>query len=112
MKTERKFMKIAFLFPGQGAQSVGMGKDLYEKYEEVRAVYDKASQIARVDIAKLTFDSEESELFQTKNTQIAILTMSMAILEVLKKNGINAEFTAGLSLGEYSALYSGRSNRF
>lgn len=100
-------MKIAFVFPGQGAQSIGMGKDLYEKYEEIKKVYDEASKIAEVDIAKLTFDSEEVELFQTKNTQIAILTMSIAILEVLKKNGINAEYTAGLSLGEYSALYCG-----
>jgi len=100
-------MKLGFIFPGQGAQSVGMGKDLYEKYEEVKKVYDEASKIAGIDIAKLTFDSEESELFQTKNTQIAILTMSIAILELLKKNEINAEFTAGLSLGEYSALYCG-----
>ena len=74
-------MKIAFLFPGQGAQSVGMGKDLYEAYEEIREVYEKASKITGIDIAKLTFDSEETELFQTKNTQIAILTMSIAILE-------------------------------
>lgn len=100
-------MKIAFVFPGQGAQSVGMGKDLYEKYEEVKKIYDKASEIIGRDIAKLTFEGPEEELFQTKNTQIAILTMSIAILEVLKKNGINAEYTAGLSLGEYSALYCG-----
>ena len=99
-------MKIAFLFPGQGAQSVGMGKDLYEKYEEIRKVYENASKIAGIDIAKLTFEADEAELFQTKNTQIAILTMSIAILEVLRKNGINPEFVAGLSLGEYSALYS------
>ncbi len=100
-------MKIGFIFPGQGAQSVGMGRDLYEKYEEIREVYTKASEIAGIDIAKLTFDSEETELFQTKNTQIAILTMSMAILEVLKQHGIHAEYAAGLSLGEYSALYCG-----
>ncbi len=100
-------MKIAFIFPGQGAQSVGMGKDLYEKYEEIRKVYEKASKIAGIDIAKLTFDSEETELFQTKNTQIAILTMSIAILELLRKHGVEAQYTAGLSLGEYSALYYG-----
>ena len=100
-------MKIGFVFPGQGAQSVGMGKDLYEKYQEIKDVYEKASTIAGIDIARLTFDSEEKELFQTKNTQIAILTMSIAILEVLKKNKINPVCTAGLSLGEYSALYCG-----
>lgn len=100
-------MKIAFIFPGQGAQSVGMGKDLYEQYETVKEVYEKASQIAKMDIAKLTFDGPETELFQTKNTQIAILTMSIAILEVLKKYEIQPEYTAGLSLGEYSALHVG-----
>lgn len=99
------FMKIGFIFPGQGAQSVGMGKDLYETYAEVKQVYKKASEISGVDIAKLTFEGPEAELFQTKNTQLAILTMSVAILEVLKKSGIMPEYTAGLSLGEYSALY-------
>ena len=105
-------MKIGFIFPGQGAQSVGMGKDLYEKYDEVKLVYDKASKIAGVDIAKMTFDGPEEELFQTKNTQIAILNMSIAILEILKNYGIKPEFNAGLSLGEYSALYSGEAISF
>lgn len=100
-------MKIGFIFPGQGAQSVGMGKDLYDKYETIREVYQKATQIAGVDIAKLTFDAGEAELFQTKNTQLAILTMSLAILEILNQNNIQAQYTAGLSLGEYAALYYG-----
>ena len=97
-------MKIGFLFPGQGAQTVGMGKDLYEKYDEVKKVYDEASKILGIDVAKLTFESGEEELSQTKNTQIAILVMSLGILEVLKKYGIKADMSAGLSLGEYSAL--------
>lgn len=97
-------MKLGFIFPGQGAQTVGMGKDLYDKYEEIQEVYKKASEILNIDIASLTFNSSEEELSQTKNTQIAILVMSLGILEVLKKSNIKAEFVAGLSLGEYSAL--------
>lgn len=117
-------MKIAFMFPGQGAQTVGMGKDLYEKYEEVRNVFKKASEITNIDIATLCFNgikreyelgeellsSEEisDELNKTENTQIAIATMSLAILELLNKEKIKADISVGLSLGEYSALmYSG-----
>lgn len=97
-------MKIGFLFPGQGAQSVGMGKDLYEQYNEVKQIYSNASSLLGIDLAKLTFESDEQTLCETKNTQITILVMSLAILELLKKNNINAEMSAGLSLGEYSAL--------
>lgn len=97
-------MKIGFLFPGQGAQTVGMGKDLYEKYPEYRNIYNKVNEITRRKIDNLTFNSTEQELSQTKNTQIAILTMSLAILEILKKENIQVEATMGLSLGEYTAL--------
>lgn len=101
-------MKLAFLFPGQGAQYVGMGKDIYENYEEAKKVYDKVEEILGIDVKKISFEGPEETLNQTKNTQIAILTNSLAILEILKKNDINADILAGLSLGEYSALiYSG-----
>ena len=101
-------MKIGFLFPGQGAQSVGMCKDLYDTYEEVRKVYERANDILGFDVAKLTFESTEEELGKTQNTQIAILVMSLAILELLKKERISAKEVAGLSLGEYTALiYAG-----
>lgn len=101
-------MKIGFLFPGQGAQSVGMGKDIYEKYEEAKKVYDKVKELTGIDIAKISFEGPEEELNQTKNTQLAILTMSLAILAVLKEKEIKADICAGLSLGEYSGLiYSG-----
>lgn len=101
-------MKIAFLFPGQGTQKVGMGKDIFEKYEEAREIYEKASAILGIDVAKLCFESTEEELAQTKNAQIAIVITSLAILEVLKKYNIEADICAGLSLGEYVGLiYSG-----
>ena len=101
-------MKRAFLFPGQGAQTVGMGKDVYEKYEEARKIYDKASEISGIDVKKICFEGPEEELNKTENTQIAILTTSLAMLEVLKSKGIEADVATGLSLGEYGALiYAG-----
>ena len=97
-------MKIGFLFPGQGAQSVGMGKDLYEKYDSVRKVYNQVKEITNIDVADISFNGSEEKLNQTKYTQICILTMSLAILEILKENQINATVSSGLSLGEYTAL--------
>lgn len=105
---ESKNMKRAFLFPGQGAQIVGMGKEIYEKYEEARKIYDEATKISKIDVKKLCFEGPEEDLNKTENTQIAILTTSLAILEVLKSKKIEAQIAVGLSLGEYVALiYSG-----
>ena len=97
-------MNIGFLFPGQGSQSIGMGKDIYEEYEEARNVYQKIDEVLGESIEKLTYEASQEELNQTKNTQITIYAMSMAILEVLKNAGIKPDAAAGLSLGEYSAL--------
>lgn len=97
-------MKIGFLFPGQGSQTIGMGKDIYEQYEVARNVYNKVQDLTGIDIAKISFEGPEERLNETKYTQLAILTNSLAILEILKDNNIKAEISAGLSLGEYSAL--------
>lgn len=105
-------MKIGFLFPGQGAQSIGMGKEIYEKNDTVKEIYQKVKEITKIDVAQMTFEGKEEELNQTKNTQLAILTMSLAVLEVLKQKNIKAEVSAGLSLGEYAALINSKAISF
>lgn len=97
-------MKIGFLFPGQGAQFPGMGKDLYEKYECCRNVYERVKDLTGIDVAEISFSESDDRLNQTKYTQICTLTMSLGILAILKELNIKAEISAGLSLGEYSAL--------
>ncbi|HEM6545700.1 TPA: ACP S-malonyltransferase [Streptococcus suis] len=95
--------KTAFLFAGQGAQTVGMARDLYEYSPIVRETFDQASQILGYDIRDL-IDNQEDKLHQTRYTQPAILTTSVAIFRLLEEEGIQPDMVAGLSLGEYSAL--------
>lgn len=96
--------KIAFVFPGQGAQAVGMGKDAYESNDAARGVYDRADAALGFSISKLSFEGPEEELRQTANTQPALLATSVALLEAFKSQGIRPDYVAGHSLGEYSAL--------
>ncbi|MBS4536085.1 ACP S-malonyltransferase [Clostridium sp. D2Q-14] len=97
-------MKTAFVFPGQGSQYVGMGKDFYDNYPIAKNIFDKSEKILGINMKELCFDGPMEELSLTEITQPAILTTSYAILKVLEDKGLKAEVTAGLSLGEYTAL--------
>ena len=99
--------KIAFLFPGQGSQAVGMGKDLYDNFEAAKNVFDTADKTLNKSITTICFEGPEEDLKQTVNTQPSIVTMSIAAMEALKSQlNISADFVAGHSLGEYCAMHA------
>ena len=95
--------KIAFIFPGQGAQYTGMGRDFYENFDRAKEVFAIAGKVSGRSMEELIF-RENEELHITKYTQIAMLTVELAILRVLEEKGVTSFVNAGLSLGEYAAL--------
>jgi len=95
---------VAFVFPGQGSQKVGMGKELLEKYPFAREMYEKADNVLGFSLSKLSFEGPEEELTKTENAQVAILTYSIIALKALSEKGIQPAVVAGHSLGEFSAL--------
>ena len=100
-------MRIAFLFPGYGSQSVGMGKDLFDAFDSVRKLYDRAEEILDFPLKRISFDGPGDALSQTRFTQPAIFVHSLAVNQLLKEIGILPQAVAGHSLGEYSALVCG-----
>lgn len=111
-----RMVETALIFPGQGAQYVGMGKDLYDNFPAAREVFDKAEAILKFDIKKLCFEGPQEELSTTQDSQPAILVASIAALKALQAtpsySHISPKFSLGLSLGEYSALVAAESISF
>ncbi len=111
-----RMVEIAYIFPGQGAQYVGMGKDLYDNFQQAKEIFDKSNTILKFDLKKLCFEGPEAELSTTHNSQPAILATSIAALKVFESSPSYAQFAAkfslGLSLGEYTALVAAGSISF
>src|SRR4029079_18962157 len=104
--------KTAFVFPGQGSQSAGMGRSLSDAAPEARRTFEEADDTLGFPLSRLCFDGPEEELKLTENTQPALLTVSVAADRTLKARGISPDYVAGHSLGEYSALVAVGSLRF
>ena len=102
-------MKLGIVYAGQGSQRVGMGQDFYEKYDEFKRTIDNAtnavSSVTEMDVAKLSFEGPIEQLSDTRYTQPAMVAFAIGVTKLLHEKGIKADYTCGLSLGEYSALY-------
>src|SRR2546421_2835084 len=105
-------MKTAFLFPGQGSQYAGMGKALAAKYPAALRIFQEADRALNFPLSRLCFEGPEEDLKRTENTQPAMLTVSTAALAVLREEGLEPDYVAGHSLGEYSALVAAGSLQF
>lgn len=99
--------RIGFIFPGQGSQHIGMGKDFYDNFKVSKNVFNEMDDSLHLNLSKMCFNGSEEELMKTENTQPSIIATSIAMLKAIEDEGINCEYTAGLSLGEYSALLCG-----
>ena len=97
-------MKMAFLFPGQGSQAVGMGEDFYQEFDTVREIFDMTEEICRIPITRLCFKGPIEELTETVNLQPAITAVNLGVLSALQREGVSPHLTAGHSLGEYGSL--------
>ncbi|MED1202109.1 ACP S-malonyltransferase [Heyndrickxia acidicola] len=104
--------KIAFVFPGQGSQTVGMGQSIAEASPEAKGIFEKADSRLGYSLSNITFNGPQEELTLTTNAQPALLTTSIAILKVFSESGIQADYTAGHSLGEYTALVASEAIKF
>jgi [acyl-carrier-protein] S-malonyltransferase len=96
--------KIAFLFPGQGSQGIGMGLEFYQSFDIVREIFDMAEELVKINLSKLCFKGPMEDLTATVNLQPALTAVNLSTLAVIQKEGVRADVTAGHSLGEYSAL--------
>jgi [acyl-carrier-protein] S-malonyltransferase len=105
-------VKIAFVFPGQGSQFIGMGKDFYDHFPDAKEIFDEAVNVLGYDLTNICFNGPEDTLKLTENTQPALLIHSTMALKILRENGINSVIAAGHSLGEFSALVAAGALRF
>ena len=100
--------KTAFLFPGQGSQTVGMGLDVYQEYDVVRELFDMAEEISKINLSNLCFKGPMEDLTQTVNLQPAVTAVNLACLTAIEKEGVTPDMCAGHSLGEYSAIHASK----